>query len=274
MTNRKSRLAEGGPFLAIVAAGKGGVGKTTLATLIADQAVLAEQPLAAFQVDDQRRLGAMLGARVQTIVPDYEAALRSARALTSPFAPLYNACSAAGQGGPSVLLDAGANRVELTSMWMRKAELAEDLTAWGVRPVVLVPALAETESLRQAAETIRRFDEALPGATLALVENQRDGALSDLRPRSDAAQVARDELLPVLGGRPHLVMPLIEADAWQSYESHNLRFIKAMAMSPVEAAALLGEEIADVKIMRSAVTAFVRHMRAELSRVLPLGGTA
>ncbi len=69
-------------------------------------------------------------------------------------------------------------------------------------------------------------------------------------------------------------MPLIEAEAWAAYEAHNLRFIKAMAMTPADAAALLDEEIAEVKVMRSAVTQFVRTMRGELARVLPFGEPA
>ncbi len=56
--------------LVVVASGKGGVGKSTLATLVADLWTLAGQPFQPFRVDDQRRLGAMLGARVGTIVPD------------------------------------------------------------------------------------------------------------------------------------------------------------------------------------------------------------
>lgn len=57
----------------------------------------------------------------------------SPRALTSPFSPIYNACAAAGQGGPSPLIDVGPNYVELSTMWMRKAELGEDLAVWGVK---------------------------------------------------------------------------------------------------------------------------------------------
>lgn len=250
---------------------KGGVGKTTLATLIADLWTMTGRPYRAFQVDDQRRLEAMLGAQVGTIVPDFEAAMRQPRALTGPFAPVYTALGEAARTSGHVLLEAGANRVELTALWMRKTELQEDLTAWGVRPVVMVPSTVEAEALRQAAIALRTFSEALPGASLVFVENQRDGRLADLKPRSEAALVWREGLAPFLAepGRHHLVMPLIEADAWAAYEDHGLRFIKAMSMAPSEAAQLLGEEISEAKIMRSAVTAFVRAMRVELARVLP-----
>ncbi len=259
------------PQLVVVASGKGGVGKSTLATLVADLWTLAGQAYRPFQVDDQRRLGAMLGARVATIVPDYEAAMRAPRALTGPFSPLYDACAETSQTAACVLLDVGANRVELTALWARKAELQEDLTAWGMSAVVLVPAPVESEALRQAAVTIRAFAAALPEANIVFVENQRDGRLSELKPRSEAAVVWRSELAPLLGGegRHHSVMPLIEADAWSAYENHALRFIKAMSLAPVEAAALLGEEVSEAKIMRSAVTAFVRTMRAELAPLLP-----
>jgi hypothetical protein len=140
-----------------------------------------------------------------------------------------------------------------------------------VRPLVMAPATVEAEALRQAAEALRVFAQALPEAALVFVENQRDGRLADLKPRSEAALVWREELAPLLAGPGchHLVMPLIEADAWGAYEDHGLRFIKAMSMAPSEAAQILGEEVSDAKIMRSAVTAFVRAMRAELGRVLP-----
>ncbi len=255
----------------ILANAKGGVGKTTLATLIADLWTMTGQAYRAFQVDDQRRLEAMLGAQVGTIVPDFEAAMRQPRALTGPFAPVYTALSEAAGTDRKILLEAGANRVELTALWTRKTELQEDLTAWGVRSVVMVPATVEAEALRQAAVALRTFGEALPEASLVFVENQRDGRLADLKPRSEAALVWREVLAPLLSepGRHHLVMPLIEADAWSAYEDHGLRFIKAMSMAPSEAARLLGEDVSEAKIMRSAVTAFVRAMRVELARVLP-----
>lgn len=260
-----------GAHLAIMASGKGGVGKSTLATLVADLWTLAGHACRPFQVDDQRRLGTMLGARVATIVPDFEAAMREPRALTSPFAPLYNACAAAAAARSSVLLDVGANRVELTALWARRAELQEDLTSWGLPAVVVVPAVVEGEALRQAAGTMRAFAEALPEATIVFVENQRDGRLVDLKPRSEAAAIWRGEIEPLLErpSRHRLTMPLIEADAWGAYENHGLRFTKAMSMPPAEAAALLGEEVSEAKIMRSAVVAFVRAMRAELATVLP-----
>lgn len=259
------------PQLVVVASGKGGVGKSTLATLVADLWTLEGHRFQPFQVDDQRRLGAMLGARVGTIVPDFEAAMLGPRALTGPFAPLYNACAECARTGASVLLDVGANRVELTALWARKAELQEDLESWGMGTLVLVPAPVESEALRQAGRTMQAFAEALPQATIAFVENRRDGSLAEQRPRSEAVQLWRDEVAPLLAEprRHHLVMPLIEADAWSAYENHALRFIKAMSLPPAEAAILLGEEVSEAKIMRSAVTAFVRAMRAELASVIP-----
>lgn len=266
MTARKQVLQTTTSALSIVAAGKGGVGKTTLAIALADMATVGGDCLRAFQVDDQKRLEGFLPG-VITIAPDFELAMRQPRALTTPFAPFYTACDAAGREGGHVLLDVGANRVDLAAMWMRKAELQEDLTTWGTQTTVFVPATAEAEALRQAASTLKLFGAALPQATLVFVENQRDGVLADLKPRSEAATVLRDELRPLLDGRLHLTMPLIENEAWAAYENHNLRFLKALAMSPARAAELLGEEVSEAKIMRSAITHFVRHMQAELAKL-------
>ena len=65
---------------------------------------------------------------------------------------------------------------------------------------------------------MRAFAEALPEATIVFVENQRDGRLADLKPRSEAAAIWRGEIEPLLEppGRHRLTMPLIEADAWSA----------------------------------------------------------
>ena len=64
-----------------------------------------------------------------------------------------------------------------------------------MQPVIVVPALVEAEALRPAAATIRLFDAALPDATGAFVENQRDGRRDDLKASSEAASVLRDDLI-------------------------------------------------------------------------------
>lgn len=45
-------------------------------------------------------------------------------------------------------------------------------------------------------------------------------------------------------------------------------------MPPAAAAELLGEEVVDAKIMRSAIAAFLQYMKAELSPVLALATEA
>lgn len=257
--------------LVIVASGKGGAGKTTTATVTADLWSLADRPYLPFQVDDQRRLAALLGARVTTVLPDFERVMREPRALTSPFAPLYTACKEAATKGTNILLDVGANRVELTTGWMRRVELAEDLTVWGVPSTLLVPAVVESEALRQAAATLVAFAAALPDATIAFIENQRDGGLDGLGSRSEARAVWRGELAPLLAAprRHHLVMPAIGADAWAPFEDRHMRFVKVIGLSPEAAAELLGEDESEAKIMRGEVTRWVACMRTELGRVVP-----
>ena len=55
---------------------------------------------------------------------------------------------------------------------------------------------------------------------------------------------------------------------WQPFENASLRFIKAIAMPPQEAAALIGEDVANAKVMRSDIARFFKAMQAEFGRLV------
>ena len=87
MTRRRTALNTSSSFLAIIAAGKGGVGKTTIATLIADQAALAEHPLVPFQVDDYTRWRLMEGLDDIGLTLQHEAEITAFEATREPWRP-------------------------------------------------------------------------------------------------------------------------------------------------------------------------------------------
>lgn len=258
------------PFVVIVANQKGGVGKTLLACTLIDNLALAGIPCTVVQIDDQQRLSSLIGAQVVTILPDLQEARRNPRALMAVFARIYTACEVVAKSGGVVVIDVGANQFAFLCAWLQAVDLDEDLRAWRLPLLLLVPGVAEPEALRQAAATLAAGVRALPSAKRVFVENRRNGAIADLSPHSEAAAIVKSELAPALKGVARITMPLIEGDSWQPFENASVRFIKAIAMLPQEAAALIGEDVANAKVMRSDVARFFKAMQAEFGRLVAL----
>ncbi|WP_419829838.1 AAA family ATPase [Methylobacterium sp.] len=261
------------PVLIIVANLRGGSGKTTCCITLADLLALNGIEVIAFQVDEQPQLARLLGRRVASLLPSLGDASHL-RALSSPFSPLYTTCQAAAAGGGVVLVDVGANMVALLARWLRDVALQEDLDTWSMRAVLLVPAVRESAAVEGAIETLATMRRALPHAVPVFIENHRDEPFAMVKPGSDLGQLLRERLAPALDGCMRLTMPAIEGEAWATFEAAGLRFLKALALSPPEVAALIQEDVAEAKIMRSYIVRYLRAMHAELATIfdLPEGG--
>ena len=261
------------PYLIVTANRRGGCGKTTTTISVVDLLALNGIEAVVFQVDDQPQLAKLLGRRVISLMPRLgDASL--ARALSSPFSPLYAACQAAAASGGVVVVDVGANMVELFVRWLRDVALQEDLDAWKMAAVLIVPAVREIAAVEGAIETLTDLRKVLPGAVPVFVENRRDEAFATVKPASDLGALLRERLQPALDGCVRLTMPVIEGEAWQVFEAAGLRFLKVLALSPAEVAVRIEEDVADAKIMRSYVVRYLRAMHAECAKVLhlPEGG--
>jgi CobQ/CobB/MinD/ParA nucleotide binding domain len=259
------------PFAVITASKKGGTGKTHLMLMIADLLTLNGYPYSVFQADDKMRLTHMLGAKVVDLRPNPDLVMNDPVLIRKAFTPFYTACRAAVGTRDSVLLDIGADEVENTSNFLTDVEIDEDLVAWKLPLLVFVLVKAETDAIRSAAETIRRFRTAVPSAHLLLVENLFEirHSLDQLPPNCIAAR-EYDELKPLLPGVARIQMPKLNSDYWGPYENAGLRYLKALALNPEEGSKLLKEEIGDYKLARRAVTMFFSSMHRALSQVIKL----
>jgi hypothetical protein len=263
------------PAVFVTASKKGGTGKTFLMATIADLMTVNAYPYKVFQADDKKRLSSLIGAKVVDLRPNPDLVMGDPALVRKSFTPLYTACSEAVTSGKSVLCDIGADEVENAANFLTDVEIDEDLAVWGLPMLVFVLVQAEADAIASAAETIRRFRSAVPSARLVLVENLLErGPLEALRTTGPARHQFEKDLKPLLSGVTRITMPAILPDFWEPYENAGLRFLRALAMEPKEAAKRLNMEVGDVKIARRAVAMYFRAMHAALSQliVLPKGG--
>jgi len=260
------------PFLHITASGKGGIGKTVLAQVIAELHELNCLPLSIFQLDDQQRLEKALGQDVTTLdVQTLKLARRDQKAITKVFDPLYAGIEALSGSEHSLLLDVGATQIGNLIDYAGLIDLEEDLQLFGITGYVFILAVAEPESLRQAKRALDQFQSTLPSLTPVFVENLRDGKLEDLSTASQAGQIYADELCPALRNIRRMTMPLIEAGSWRTFEQNHCRFMSVGTMSIAEIMSMTGLTRPEAKLARGDVLAFFAEMEEELSKLLPFG---
>lgn len=256
----------------VVASGKGGIGKSLLSLAIADLFDLNTQPLQLFQIDDQQRLEKAVGKSVTSLdINTLKRARRDPTAITKVFDPLYAGIEALSGTGNTLLLDVGATQIGNLIDYAGLVDLEEDLQLFGLGGYVFIPAVAEPESLRQAARAIRQFQETLPSLTPIFVENLRDGHLSELSTASQAGQIFAGELAPLLRDISTVTMPLIEAGSWRAFEQNHCRLIDVGTMDVPDVMALTRLSRPEAKLARGDVLAFFAQMEDELGRVLPFG---
>lgn len=261
------------PIAAIFAAQKS-CGKTHMATFLADALVLNGCPFHAFQIDDQMRLSHMIGDTVTDLRPDPDLLVEDPTLTTRAIAPFYDACSQAIAKKTSVILDTGANEVENLSNFLRDVDFAQDIDAWKLPVIAFVPFFPlDPESTAQSAFTARRLRDAVPNIRIVLVENRFGGSVERIVTGSIAATNYQG-LLTETAGVERIVMPAIAREYWAPFEGAGMRFIKALALDPVDGARQLGRSVGEVKVMKSNVARFWRSMHSQVARIiaLPQGG--
>lgn len=255
--------------LFLVASEKGGVGKSLLSLAVCDWLSLSGHQPSVIQIDRQRRLADALGGDVLTIASDPAAARVNPEIEVQRFSPLLERIEQAHSISP-VLIDIGAGECDRFATWASLVDIAEELLDWDIQCHIFLPFLAEAESIRQAAWTAERLYKTLPGASFCLVENRRDGMLSQKHSQSSAAEAAKNFLDPWLKKSSKLILPPIPAGSWRFFESANCRFIDVVDMTTDQTMALTGLPRAESKIARGDVSQWLVSVFDQLDKTFTI----
>jgi hypothetical protein len=224
------------------------------------------------QLDDQNRLQLTAGRPVITLdTQTLRASRRDPSAGVKAFRPLILALEQAAKDKSIVLFDIGATQVPAFIAVAALAELDEDLVEAGFQSILLAPALAEPESLRQTTETIQSFRRVLPSFRTVFVENRRDGAIADLPPGSEGARIIETNIKALIASGSSIVMPPIEGASWRYFEQHSCRPIDVVGMEISQIVEMTGLNRTEAKIARADVAAWLGAMQESLNPILGTG---
>lgn len=203
---------------------KGGVGKTTLSVAMTDIMGLADRAPHLIEVDSRKRLSSFVGS---DNVLSFDGAPSIAEIRKNPNAILshYDPIMAELEKGDS-LLDLGANEDMPFLEYCKLSRIDEDIREMGVDVVVLIPTVAETESVAGALSSIGAVRAIVPSAKVVLVLNERDsGDFDKYFETNRLEELERDGVVV-------MVMPKIMSEGWEDFQHAKLRFVDVIAMQP------------------------------------------
>lgn len=260
------------PAAAIITQDKGGDGKSLVGHALSERARIAGVPLGVVEVDTQGKSLSILGPHVISIATDAKMARRDPSAALRALTPLYDTLETMARASGLTVVEFGANEASRGALWAAMVDLQEDLSALGVEVFVITPFTAQAESMRRGAKSASSFLEVLPHARLVLIENQRDGAVSDLHPASDAAEAYRLSIMPLARNAITLRMPMIEAGSWRPFEARGMRLVDAVTMPIDEIMKVTGLPRPEAKMIRGDVAAWCSEMFSELDKLIAFEG--
>jgi hypothetical protein len=264
------------PLMVAIDGDVGGIGKSTLAVLMAMMFGLLDLPLDVFELDEQSKLARFLGADRVTGLhgAKLEADADGERDLVPIFAPLHRALERMRHSKRSVLLEVGGALTGIWNSFIREVDLEEDLQALGIRLVVFLVLVTGEESARQVVAQVRELRQILPSAEVVIVRNERDGC-----PRKEAQHLPPDlrkALLQALKSCPNIGMPRLGPKSRRIYDRLGLMPSEIIAWHRDhyrEAMARTGERLLESKRVVKDIAAWSADVRKELVGVLPfLGG--
>ena len=260
------------PAATIITQDKGGDGKSLVGHALSERARIAGIPTGIVEVDTQGKSLSILGSQVVSIATDVKLARRDPSAALRALTPLYDVLEMMALAGGLGVVEFGANEAARGALWAGMVDLQEDLSALGVEVFVITPFTAQAESMRRGAKSASSFLEVLPNARLVLIENQRDGAVSDLHPASDAAEAYRTSIMPLAKNAITLRMPMIEAGSWRPFEARGARLVDAVTMPIDEIMRVTGLPRPEAKMIRGDVAAWCSEMFAEFDKLIAFEG--
>ena len=248
----------------IVLTPKGGVGKSLLAALLARYLLGEGRMPHVVSVDSRhptRRFLKRVGVPVTIAdLPDGDELAADPHAVMRAFAPVQSALNDAA-GTADIMLDLGSPGSRPFMEYAIRSELAERLQAAGYRPVVIVPATAQSEAIALAGDTLSLARDVFGElAHMVLVENRRDGSL----PNDGNASMKR--LLGSADAR--LVMEALPPH-WTSLDAVSILPGELLSMPPAEIGALLGESEDMVRVIRGGMRTWSARLERAFAKAIP-----
>jgi hypothetical protein len=254
--------------LFIIVAGRGGIGKTLLASLLTTALLKLGRPPLLVQADIQRRLDSLFPDLTTTInIDKLEELEQNPLALVRAFAAIPTTMRICAADGRDEIVDSAATWHTPIVRYCAEVRLAEKVASLHGRLVFLVPTTADTDSLLLAIETAQMIETLVPMAQLVLVLNAHPTPVTFDVP-DVMKKFGKSELQRLLKAHRQIVLPAISPAIWGVFERANLSAMDVIAADPKDLMTVVRADIDTVEIMQGRVEKWLNAFIVQASTIL------
>ncbi len=210
-------------LLLLVLAGRGGVGKTLLCSLLTSYLLRLGRPPAVLEYDVQARLAGLFPDITIPVQIDRWAEFGDDPVILARIFSRIPAIARQIAGhGRDQIVDTAAAWHTPTIEYCAEARIAETVAALKGRMVFLLPTTADTESIILMLSTVRAIERLLPTATIVPVRNEFFGA-PNLGSPAVLQRFNKGEVRRIVNKYPGIKLPRLSPTLWQILSTHKCR---------------------------------------------------
>ena len=257
-------------LLIIIAAGRGGVGKTLLAAMLAAYLLRLGRPPLLIEADVQRRLHALYPAlTVPVNINCWEEMQQDPLALARAFARIPEVARVCAAAGRDQLVDTAATWHTPIIEYCAEINLAQLVQDLGGRLVFLLPITADLDSMNLMIGTIRMIEALLPAAKIVPVRNAYQGVPEIWSPAL-VEKFGQTELKRISKKHPAIAFPAISPIIWGPFERANLSVIDVIAGDPKKLMAITKTDQDTTAIMQCRIADWANRAFEQLEHIFAL----
>jgi CobQ/CobB/MinD/ParA nucleotide binding domain len=252
----------------VVAAGRGGVGKTTISMLLAAILLLEGRTPTILEADLQNRLNLLFPDLVTTVdIDQLDALADDPLALARAFSSIPRAVRTAAVTRTDVIVDSAATWHEPIIKYCARIDLGEKVAALGGKLVFLLPVTADTDSIILAIGAGRKIESLLPRAELIFVINEYPHTVAFDTPAVNSVY-GTDEINRLLTHHRQVRLRSISQKIWGNFERANMSVLDVSDANPTDLMKIADADVDTTEIMQGIVQGWLNSFTAEMQPVL------
>lgn len=257
-------------LLLIIVGGKGGIGKTLLATLLTTTFIASGRPPLLVQADLQRRLDAHFPELTATIdINALENIDEDPLALVRAFALIPKTMRVCAEGNRDQVVDVAATWHKPIIRYAAEIGLAEKVAALGGKLVFLCPTTADSDSLALSVETAQMIEALVPVAQIVFVRNDYPAPVTFDAPDL-IRRFGKTDLRRILGDHHHMALPAISPSIWGKFERAALSPVDVVNADPGDLISIAGADVDTVELMQHRVEKWLNEFIAQAETIAAL----
>lgn len=252
----------------VILSGRGGVGKTLIASLLTAALLLRDRAPAIIEADMQRRLELLFPKFVQLIdIDQLDALAEDPMALARAFAAIPQAARDAADKRRDVVIDSAATWHLPLIKYVAEIKLGAKIRALNGELIFLIPVTADADAIILGLETAEKIEQLVPDAEVVFVLNQHPHAVRFDIPAVSTVYGA-EKAKRLLGSHRQVRLQSVPDKIWGNFERSNM---SVLDVATADASDLIGVAEADVdtvEIMQGRIQSWLNSFLDEMQPLL------